>query len=90
MVQSSMFGDTDCTNIISFYLCFFREGIDWADIEWVDNVECLDLIEKVRVHAKLPMFCLMVWPSLVPRLLINMGEGRRSWIKQSVTWYQTW
>lgn len=24
-----------------------REGIDWADIEWVDNAECLDLIEKV-------------------------------------------
>ena len=29
-------------------LCFVcREGIDWADIEWVDNVECLDLVEKV-------------------------------------------
>lgn len=25
-----------------------REGIDWADIDWVDNAECLDLIEKVR------------------------------------------
>ena len=29
-------------------VCVFREGIDWADIEWVDNVECLDLIEKVH------------------------------------------
>jgi hypothetical protein len=27
----------------------YREGIDWADIEWVDNVECLDLVEKVGV-----------------------------------------
>ena len=26
---------------------YCREGIDWADIEWVDNAECLDLIEKV-------------------------------------------
>ncbi len=24
-----------------------REGINWADIEWVDNAECLDLIERV-------------------------------------------
>ena len=24
-----------------------REGINWADIEWVDNSECLDLIERV-------------------------------------------
>ena len=38
----------------NFLLCFFvieyylsREGIDWTDIEWVDNAECLDLIEKV-------------------------------------------
>lgn len=28
-------------------LHYYREGIDWADIEWVDNVECLDLVEKV-------------------------------------------
>ena len=27
--------------------CCFREGIEWADIDWVDNGECLDLIEKV-------------------------------------------
>ena len=25
----------------------FREGLEWADIDWVDNGECLDLIEKV-------------------------------------------
>ncbi|CAB4033868.1 unconventional myosin-X-like [Paramuricea clavata] len=23
-----------------------REGLEWADIDWVDNGECLDLIEK--------------------------------------------
>ena len=28
---------------------FYREGINWADIEWVDNAECLDLIERVRL-----------------------------------------
>ena len=27
-----------------------REGIDWADIDWVDNAECLDLIEKVSAE----------------------------------------
>lgn len=25
-----------------------REGLVWADINWMDNGECLDLIEKVR------------------------------------------
>jgi myosin X len=25
---------------------YSKEGIDWADIEWVDNAECLDLIER--------------------------------------------
>ena len=29
--------------------CFYvlREGLEWTDIDWVDNGECLDLIEKV-------------------------------------------
>jgi len=26
--------------------CFHREGIDWCEVEWADNSECLDLIEK--------------------------------------------
>lgn len=25
-----------------------REGLIWVDIDWMDNGECLDLIEKVR------------------------------------------
>lgn len=25
-----------------------REGLAWVDINWMDNGECLDLIEKVR------------------------------------------
>jgi myosin X len=25
---------------------YSKEGIDWADIDWVDNAECLNLIEK--------------------------------------------
>lgn len=28
-------------------LLFFREGLVWEDIDWTDNGECLDLIEKV-------------------------------------------
>lgn len=24
-----------------------REGLMWVDIDWMDNGECLDLIEKV-------------------------------------------
>ena len=27
--------------------CVCREGIEWSDIDWVDNAECLDLVEKV-------------------------------------------
>lgn len=27
---------------------FCREGLVWVDIDWMDNGECLDLIEKVR------------------------------------------
>lgn len=23
-----------------------REGIDWCEVEWMDNSECLDLVEK--------------------------------------------
>ena len=34
--------------VVTVCLCFHREGIDWADIEWVDNAECLDLVERVR------------------------------------------
>lgn len=26
---------------------FIREGIQWEAIDWMDNAECLDLIEKV-------------------------------------------
>ena len=25
---------------------FYREGIDWCEVEWADNSECLDLVEK--------------------------------------------
>ena len=32
---------------LTFDLVFRREGIDWTDIEWVDNAECLDLVERV-------------------------------------------
>ena len=28
----------------------YREGIDWADIDWVDNAECLDLVERVQFN----------------------------------------
>ena len=33
---------------------FNREGINWSDIDWIDNSECLDLIEKVHDYI---MFC---------------------------------
>lgn len=29
----------------------FREGLLWVDINWMDNGECLDLIEKVRAEG---------------------------------------
>lgn len=28
-------------------VCRHREGIQWEAIDWMDNAECLDLIEKV-------------------------------------------
>ena len=31
-----------------FWILFGREGLEWTDIDWVDNGECLDLIEKVK------------------------------------------
>ena len=30
----------------SFFV-FHREGVQWDAIDWMDNAECLDLIEKV-------------------------------------------
>ena len=29
------------------WVCSYREGLVWDDINWMDNGECLDLIEKV-------------------------------------------
>ena len=38
----------DYGTILFCFFCFvLREGLEWADIDWVDNGECLDLIEKV-------------------------------------------
>lgn len=31
-----------------------REGLVWVDINWMDNGECLDLIEKVRTALLRP------------------------------------
>ena len=39
-----------------------REGINWADIDWVDNAECLDLIER-----KLGILSLMDEESRFPK-----------------------
>lgn len=37
-------------------MCFnlHREGVQWDAIDWMDNAECLDLIEKV---SSLLSFC---------------------------------
>ena len=36
---------------MTFLFYFYRrEGLEWADIDWVDNGECLDLIEKVNTQ----------------------------------------
>lgn len=32
---------------VCVFLCLCREGIQWEAIDWMDNAECLDLIEKV-------------------------------------------
>lgn len=38
-----------------------REGLAWVDINWMDNGECLDLIEKVchNVNTE-PVFLLLL------------------------------
>lgn len=33
--------------VVGVCLCPHREGIQWEAIDWMDNAECLDLIEKV-------------------------------------------
>lgn len=32
---------------MELFFFVFREGLEWVDIDWVDNGECLDFIEKV-------------------------------------------
>lgn len=34
-----------------FFCLLDREGISWEAIDWMDNAECLDLIEKVGIHG---------------------------------------
>ena len=41
----------------------FREGLEWADIDWVDNGECLDLIEKVSTTILMKRVSLIPSPS---------------------------
>lgn len=36
---------SSCVVVKCLSLC--REGLVWVDINWMDNGECLDLIEKV-------------------------------------------
>lgn len=42
--------------VAAFYftvlVCVCREGLEWADIDWNDNGECLDLVEKVKYDFK--------------------------------------
>lgn len=34
-------------HMVCVCVCPYREGIQWEAIDWMDNAECLDLIEKV-------------------------------------------
>uniref|UniRef100_A0A4W5MJI5 Myosin motor domain-containing protein n=1 Tax=Hucho hucho TaxID=62062 RepID=A0A4W5MJI5_9TELE len=43
-------------------LCVHREGVQWEAIDWMDNAECLDLIEK-----KLGMLALVNEESRFPK-----------------------
>jgi myosin X len=57
-----------------------REGINWADIDWVDNAECLDLIER-----KLGILSLMDEESRFPKgtyasLLIKLQKSHGLWL----------
>lgn len=43
------------------FSCSIREGLVWEDINWMDNGECLDLIEKVCLcHSHLNGIFLML------------------------------
>lgn len=46
-----------CANFSITFLNF-REGLQWTDIDWNDNGECLDLIERVSLLAYCIVFCL--------------------------------
>lgn len=48
------FGEVQLKTCCLFHQCvtvwmrlFNREGVQWDAIDWMDNAECLDLIEKV-------------------------------------------
>ena len=43
-----MFG-TKCKSFYYANISHYREGLDWIEIDWNDNGECLDLVEKVRL-----------------------------------------
>lgn len=38
-------------SLFFFLLILLREGISWVDIDWVDNGECIDLVEKVNQRS---------------------------------------
>ena len=64
-----------------------REGINWADINWVDNSECLDLVER-----KLGLLSLMdeesrfpkgTDASLLSKLHTAHGLAHRAWCDEA-------
>lgn len=41
---------------------YTKDGIDWSYIDFVDNQDVLDLIEKVDLHIKhLLLYCIIVF-----------------------------
>ena len=54
-----------------------REGIDWADIDWVDNAECLDLVERVQLNFVVYTQLLIIYNTQKLGILDLLNEESR-------------
>lgn len=55
---------------------YAAEGIDWSYVEFIDNQECLDLLEGSPVNPSLAVFPLIDEACRMPRATYQVGLYR--------------